>query len=81
MGFRINGTVVHIKHTRSMAKALSWRVIATLTTMVAVFIVSGEWLLALEVGAIEVTAKLLFYYLHERAWEGFSWGVEKVHKP
>ena len=66
-----------MKHSRSIAKALTWRVIATTTTMVAVFLVSGQLDLALGVGAIDVSAKLLFYYLHERAWGNFSWGVVK----
>lgn len=80
MSIRVNGTEVHVKHSRSIAKALTWRVIATSTTMVAVFLVSGEMGLALGVGAIDIVAKLLFYYLHERAWGNFSWGVVKKHK-
>ena len=79
MNMRANGTEVHIQHFRSVAKALSWRVIATLTTMIAVFIVSGGlWELALGVGIIDVVAKLVLYYLHERAWINISWGVKKV---
>jgi len=77
MNIRVNGTEVHVKHSRSVAKALTWRVIATTTTMVAVFLVSGEIELALGVGVIDVLAKLLFYYLHERAWGRSSWGVIK----
>ena len=64
-------------HARSVAKAISWRVIATLTTMATVYFISGEVVLALEVGAVEVVAKLLLYYLHERAWISMSWGMVK----
>ena len=66
-----------MKHSRSIAKAITWRVIATTTTMAAVFLVSGEVELALGVGLIDVVAKLIFYYAHERAWGSFSWGVVK----
>lgn len=62
------------QRTRSIFKALSWRVIATTTTVIAVFIVTGKWEVALGVGAIEGTAKILFYYFHERAWLKVSWG-------
>ena len=78
MNARVNGIEIKEKHSRSVVKALSWRVIATLTTMTAVFIISGEIILALEVGALEASAKLLFYYLHERAWGNISWGIKKV---
>ncbi|MBT4153074.1 MAG: DUF2061 domain-containing protein [Candidatus Magasanikbacteria bacterium] len=55
-------------HKRSLAKTISWRVIASLTTMALVYLFTGEISTMLEVGAIEVVAKMLFYYLHERFW-------------
>ena len=59
---------------RSVAKTISWRIVATLTTTSLVFIFTGSLELAIEVGLIEVVLKLLFYYLHERAWLVVSWG-------
>ncbi len=61
-------------HLRSVIKAVSWRVIATLTTMALVFAFTGKVELALAVGGIEMAAKLLFYYLHERSWNAIKWG-------
>ena len=55
-------------HHRSILKALSWRVCATITTMVIFFTLTGRLVLALEAGAIEVVVKLILYYLHERLW-------------
>lgn len=65
------------KHTRTVAKAVSWRVIATFTTMTLVYIFTREWTVSVGVGITEVIAKILFYYLHERAWEKISWGKKK----
>ena len=65
----------HISHGRSIAKALSWRALATATTIVAAFVITGEVDTALKVGAIEATAKMFLYYLHERAWLKTSFGV------
>ncbi|MFQ6103621.1 MAG: DUF2061 domain-containing protein [Candidatus Glassbacteria bacterium] len=62
---------------RSIAKAISWRVIATFTTMSIVFIFTRELVLSLEVGFFEVTSKMLFYYFHERIWASISWGKLK----
>ena len=50
---------------------------ATVTTMVIVYIFTGDFAASLGVGAVEVIAKILFYYLHERAWEMVSWGKAK----
>ncbi|HIE65070.1 MAG: DUF2061 domain-containing protein [Nitrospira sp.] len=56
-------------HLRSILKGLSWRFVATGTTIVIAYIITGDPSIALEIGAIEVFAKLLFYYLHERIWQ------------
>jgi len=64
-------------HTRTIVKAISWRVIATLTTMIIVFLFTRRIILTLGVGLAEVTAKITFYYLHERIWEKISWGKSK----
>ena len=54
---------------RSFLKALSWRVIATLTTALIAFIVIGEIVTAALIGSIEFFLKFFIYYLHERAWQ------------
>ena len=61
-------------HTRTVLKAISWRCIATFTTMTIVYIFTREVFLSLGVGFFEVIAKLTFYYLHERAWQRIKWG-------
>ncbi len=61
---------------RSVAKGLTWRVLATMTTMVIAWFITGDVLIALEIGAIEVFAKIGVYYVHERAWQKTSLGME-----
>jgi uncharacterized membrane protein len=61
-------------HKRSVVKAISWRIVATVTTMLVVYAFTREIALAVGVGAVEVVAKLLFYYLHERLWHWIPWG-------
>ena len=61
---------------RSFVKGISWRVIATSTTMLVAYILTGDLEIVLATGVIDVFAKLLFYYLHERAWEMSDWGRE-----
>ena len=64
-------------HKRTVAKAISWRVIATLTTMTIVFLFTKKFILTLGIGGAEVLSKMIFYYLHERAWQIISWGKKK----
>ena len=63
-----------VSHKRTMAKTISWRIIASLTTMTIVYLFTGEMILSLGVGAVEVVSKMILYYLHERAWGKLSWG-------
>ena len=53
---------------RSITKALTWRVIATSTTMALAYVATGNFKIASAIGAADVVIKLFFYYLHERTW-------------
>ena len=64
-------------HRRSILKALTWRVCATVTTMLIVYLLTRELILALEAGVIEAVAKLLLYYIHERTWSAIGFGKKK----
>ena len=56
-------------HLRSLSKALSWRVVATLTTGIIAYFVTGDVEAAVLIGGVEFVLKFLIYYLHERAWQ------------
>jgi adenylylsulfate kinase len=66
--------------TRSLAKTISWRVIATLTTTTIVWLVTGKLTLAVAVGGIEAVTKMVLYYGHERLWDRIRIG-RKTAKP
>lgn len=65
-------------HIRSVAKTISWRIIATLTTTILVYVFTGNFLLTISVGSAEAVAKLIFYYFHERTWNHIAWGKVKA---
>lgn len=67
-------------HSRSFAKALSWRVTGTLDTMVISFFITGSVKLAAAIGVTEVITKSLLYYLHERAWLKIPYGRRRSEK-
>ncbi len=62
--------------SRSLLKGLTWRFIATATTILIAWVITGDTKVALEIGLIEVFAKIGVYYLHERAWGRMPMGLE-----
>ncbi len=62
------------KPVRSLMKAVSWRIVATLTTILLVFIFSKDLTLGTIVGVTELVVKTVVYYVHERAWNLSNFG-------
>jgi uncharacterized membrane protein len=60
--------------TRSIVKAISWRIVGTLDTIVISFFITGEITMALSIGMVEVVTKMLLYFFHERVWNAIKWG-------
>lgn len=60
--------------SRSMAKAVSWRITGTIDTMVIAFIITGEPFWALSIGGTELITKVVLYYFHERVWDRIGYG-------
>ncbi len=55
-------------HSRSVAKAVSWRIVGSIDTLVLSFIFTGSIALAGSIASTEMLTKVALYYLHERAW-------------
>ncbi len=53
---------------RHIAKTISWRIVGTADTMLLSWLITGSFEAGLQIGAADVTTKLVLYYLHERAW-------------
>jgi len=77
-----NKSVPKTKDTpvRSILKAISWRLLASTTTFLIVFVIFRRFSdkslnevlgTATFITGIEMVAKLVIYYLHERLW---TWG-------
>jgi len=59
---------------RAILKSISWRIIATLTTIIILYVATGDVHMAAIGGGIEVVIKLLLYYYHERIWNIINFG-------
>ena len=60
---------------RSLAKALSWRVLGSILTFIVVFAFTRDVGLALAITATEALAKIALYYAHEQLWSRSKYGM------
>ena len=56
------------KPVKSALKAITWRIVGTIDTMVISYFITGKVSVALSIGSIEVFTKMILYYFHERLW-------------
>ena len=52
----------------SAIKAVTWRIVGTIDTMIISYILTGNVKIAVSIGGFEVFSKMFLYFLHERAW-------------
>lgn len=55
-------------HKRHIAKAITWRIVGTLDTILLAWLISGNPFTGLKIGFAEVITKMILYYFHERLW-------------
>lgn len=59
---------------RSLAKSLTWRVIAIISTLLIGYAMTGSWAFALSLTLVSNLINFVLYYVHERVWLGVRWG-------
>lgn len=62
------------KPIRSIVKAVSWRVVGTLDTLIVSYLLTGEIALATSIASIDFVTKMILYFFHERVWNRIKWG-------
>ena len=65
-------------NTRSIAKGISWRIVATTTTIIIVYLFFGRLDLAIAAGLIETVLKVALYWGHEKIWQKIHWGKKRI---
>lgn len=61
-------------HHRSLVKAVTWRIAASIDTFAISFFITGRLVMAGSIAGTEVITKVAFYYFHERIWATIRWG-------
>lgn len=71
---------MEIDKRRHLLKTITWRIVGTLDTMLLGWLISGDWLIGVKVGSVEVVTKMVLYYFHERAWYRSGLGIKHKRK-
>jgi uncharacterized membrane protein len=64
-------------HLRSIAKAVSYRIVGTVVTFTVALVISGNVDLAVKVGLFDTLVKVGAFYVHERLWHRVNFGKLK----
>ena len=59
---------------RSIAKAISWRILAAIITACVALGMTHKLDFAAKIGLIDTAVKLLIYFFHERIWNKVNYG-------
>ena len=65
---------------RHVVKTFTWRFFATADTVLIAYLISGDIKAGISIGLIEVLTKMTLYYLHEKLWYGFKYGLKNEKK-
>ena len=57
---------------RHLAKTITWRLIATLDTIILSWLIVDDLSIAFKIGSFELFTKMILYYFHERLWFNFK---------
>ena len=66
-----------VKRKRHIAKTFTWRIVGTIDTMLLGWLISGNPLIGLKIGLLELISKMVLYYFHERIWYKSKFGVSE----
>jgi len=60
--------------SRSLAKALSYRILGTLSSVAVAYVITKNAALSVTIAFWETIIKVFIYYVHERGWNYIQWG-------
>ena len=64
-------------HARSIAKAVSYRIVGSATTALIVYVLTRKGSVSVGAGLMDVVLKIFAYFIHERIWNHIEFGRGK----
>jgi len=70
-----------VGYKRHLLKTITYRILGTLTTVIAAYLIGGSLKVASLLGLGELVLKPVIYFLHERVWYRYiKFGLENKNK-
>ena len=66
----------HERHSRTIAKSITWRLIAFISSVLVLYMLVGDWESSIYHSVVIHLVKTFLYYIHERTWNNFNFGQE-----
>ena len=63
--------------SRSLLKALTFRIIATFLVFSIAYIFTGSLKIAIQIFIVHAIIATALYFLHELIWEKIGWGIRR----
>ena len=67
-----------VSKKRSLAKSLTWRLVAVISTFIIGYVMTGSLSFAASLTVVSNLINFILYYVHERIWLKVNWGRSKV---
>jgi adenylylsulfate kinase len=64
-------------NSRSIAKAVSYRLLGSACTGLIFFVLTGKMTLSIGAGFLDMIVKVAAYFVHERIWNHIDYGRSK----
>jgi uncharacterized membrane protein len=59
---------------RSLVKTISWRLTGSGATFIISWLISGNFVVAGSIAALQIVTNTVLYFFHERVWNKITWG-------
>ena len=63
--------------SRSLAKAVSWRLVAFIVLGTISYLFTGNWQETAFITVVYNVVQIFIYFVHERVWESLHWGRKR----
>jgi uncharacterized membrane protein len=64
-----------VQRRRHLAKAVTWRLLASIATFVIGWVATGDVHVGITIGVADIFVKIALYYFHERIWYHSKFGI------
>ena len=71
MGYKL------VSRKRHFFKSITWRIVGTIDTVLLGWLITGSSTIGLSIGGLELLTKMVLYYIHERVWYSFKFGISE----